>query len=280
MAIHRGIRPALRGVPAAITQLAAGMPASVRLRRVSRRLAQRYGAPLGGWFEVLGGRYGCTTLVGTSRGLQIRPEGLAGEDVRFVGPLRAASAPLGGEESALATVTDGEELVYVSLGTVFEDRPTFFRDAARAIARPGRRVVLSIGRIAPQALGALPAGVTAHAHVDQLAVLRRADLFVTHGGFNSVQEGLVAGVPLLVFPQMQEQAFNADRVAELGAGLRLRRPTPARIGALVDLILAEPRFRAAAVRAGCELRAAVDLQGAVDAVLGAAAGPGGRPATR
>jgi MGT family glycosyltransferase len=170
--------------------------------------------------------------------------------------------------------------VYVSLGTVFEDRPTFFRDAARAIARPGRRVVLSIGRIAPQALGALPAGVTAHAHVDQLAVLRRADLFVTHGGFNSVQEGLVAGVPLLVFPQMQEQAFNADRVAELGAGLRLRRPTPARIGALVDLMLIEPRFRAAAVRAGCELRAAVDLQGAVDAVLGAAAGPGGRPATR
>jgi UDP:flavonoid glycosyltransferase YjiC (YdhE family) len=79
-------------------------------------------------------------------------------------------------------------------------------------------------------------------------------------------------VPLLVFPQMQEQAFNADRVAELGAGLRLRRPTPARIGAQADLILGEPRLRAAAGRAGAELRTAVDLQGAVDAVLGAAAG--------
>jgi UDP:flavonoid glycosyltransferase YjiC (YdhE family) len=60
---------------------------------------------------------------------------------------------------------------------------------------------------------------------------------------------------------MQEQAFNADRLSELGAGLRLRRPTPARIGAQADLILGEPRFRAAAVRAGCELRTAVDLQG-------------------
>jgi UDP:flavonoid glycosyltransferase YjiC (YdhE family) len=57
-------------------------------------------------------------------------------------------------------------------------------------------------------------------------VLRRADLFITHGGFNSVQEGLVAGVPLLLFPQMQEQVFNAERVSELGAGLRLRRATP------------------------------------------------------
>jgi UDP:flavonoid glycosyltransferase YjiC (YdhE family) len=86
-------------------------------------------------------------------------------------------------------------------------------------------------------------------------------------------------VPLLVFPQMQEQAFNADRVCELGAGMRLRRPTAARIGAQADLILGEPRFRAAAGLAGCELRTAVDLQGAVDAVLGAAAVAARRPAT-
>jgi MGT family glycosyltransferase len=272
MAMHRGIRPTLRSMPAALAQLVAGTPDALRLRLISRRLEQRYGEPMGGWLEVLGGRYGCTTLVGTSRGMQTRPEGLAGEDVRFVGPLRAASAPTGGEEPALAALGGGEELVYVSLGTVFEDRPVFFRDAARALARPGRRVILSVGRITPQALGTLPAGVTAHAHVDQLAVLRRADLFITHGGFNSVQEGLVAGVPMLVFPQMQEQVLNADRVSELGAGLRLRRATPARIGAQTDLILREPRFRAAAGRTGAELCAAVDLDGAVDAVLGAAAG--------
>ena len=226
MACPRGIRPALRSMPVALAQLAAGTPNALRLQRVSRRLEQRYGAHMRGSVEVLGGRYGCTTLVGTSRGLQIPPEGLAGEDVRFVGPLRAASAPAGGEEPALAALGDEEELVYVSLGTVFENRPAFVRDAARALARPGRRVVLSVGRIARQALGALPTGVTAHAHVDQLAVLRRADLFITHGGFNSVQEGLVAGVPLLVFPQMQEQVLSADRVSELGAGLRLRRRDP------------------------------------------------------
>jgi UDP:flavonoid glycosyltransferase YjiC (YdhE family) len=71
---------------------------------------------------------------------------------------------------------------------------------------------------------------------------------------------------------MQEQVLNADRVSELGAGLRLRRATAARIGAQADLVLGEPRFRAAAQRTGAELRAAVDLDGAVDAVLAAAAG--------
>ncbi len=269
MALHRGIRPALRSVPAALGVLAAGTPSAFRLRRISRRMEQLYGAPMGGWLDVLAGRYGCTTLIGTSRGLQTRPEGLAGEDVRFVGPLRAASAPVGGQEPALAALPEGEELVYVSLGTVFEGRPAFFRDAAHALARPGRRVILSVGRISPQALGELPAGVTAHAHVDQLAVLSRSSMFITHGGFNSVQEALVAGVPMLLFPQMQEQVLNADRVSELGAGLRLRRAAPGQIAAKADLILNERRFRDAAGRAGAELRGAVDLDGAVTAVLSA-----------
>jgi MGT family glycosyltransferase len=269
MAVHRGIRPSLRSAPVALGVLAAGTPSALRLRRISRRMDRLYGAPLGSWYDVLAGRYGCTTLIGTSRGLQARPEGLAGEDVRFVGPLRAASASAGPQEPALVGVGEGEELVYVSLGTMFESRPAFFRDAAHALARPGRRVVLSVGRVPPQALGELPAGVAAHTHVDQLAVLARSSLFITHGGFNGVQEALIAGVPMLLFPQMQEQALNTARVCELDAGLRLRRATPGQITAKTDLILNDRRFRDAAIRAGTELRSAVDLDGAVTAVLSA-----------
>ena len=268
MALHRGIRPSLRNAPAALGMLTAGIPSTLRLRRVSRRMNQIYGADLGSWLDVLAGRYGCTTLIGTSRGLQTRPEGLAQEDVRFVGPLRAAGAIHGEQEPALSGLGEREELVYVSLGTMFESRPAFFRDAAHALSRPGRRVVLSVGRIAPEALGELPAGVTAHAHVNQLAVLARCDLFVTHGGFNGIQESLVAGVPMLLAPQMQEQTLNAERVCELGAGLHLRRATRGQIAAKAELILAEHRFREAAARAGSELRDAVDLDAAVSAVLG------------
>ncbi len=270
MALHRGMRPSPRNVPSALGALVLGVPAAVRLRRVSRRLERRYGAPLGSPLDVLAGRYGCKTLVGTSRELQGRHEGLAGEDVRFVGPLRAASDAGVGEEAVLADLGDDEELVYVSLGTVFERRPSFFRVAASALARPGRRVVLSVGRIAPQSLGPLPAGVIAQSHVNQPAVLSRTNLFVTHGGFNGVQEALVAGAPMLLVPQMQEQALNADRVIALGAGLRLRRPTLARLAAMADVILAGREFRDAARSAGAGLRAAADLDGAADAVLTAA----------
>ena len=134
---------------------------------------------------------------------------------------------------------------------------------------PDGESALSVGRIPPQALGELPAGVTAHAHVDQLAVLSRSSLFITHGGFNGVQEALIAGVPMLLFPQMQEQALNTARVGELGAGLRLRRATPGQITAKTDLILTASRFRDAAIRAGTELRRAIDMDGAVAAVVNA-----------
>jgi MGT family glycosyltransferase len=46
-------------------------------------------------------------------------------------------------------------------------------------------------------------------------------VFVTHGGMNSVMEGLYYGVPLVVIPQMLEQRITAERVEELGLGLAL-----------------------------------------------------------
>jgi MGT family glycosyltransferase len=266
MAFHRGMRPSAGDRLPAYKNFLLGIPAAVRLRRISRRLGRRYGAPLGGPLAVFAGRHGETTLVFTVPSLQMKPDGLRDEDVRFVGPLRALGDSEVEAEPALDGLEASEQLVYVSLGTVFEMRPDFFRDAAAGLAAPGRRVILSIGRIEPHELGTLPAGVSAHAHVDQLSVLRRADLFLTHAGFNSVQEGLAAGVPLLLFPQVFEQALNADVVAAQGAGLRLQNAAPDRIRAAADAVLSDPVYAEAARRVAAELRAGLRIDEAVEAV--------------
>jgi MGT family glycosyltransferase len=258
--------------PSAVDRAAArkdrvrGVPAVLRLRRISRRLERRYGAPLGGPLNVFAGRHGATTLVFTVASLQLRPEALSDEDVRFVGPPRALGASEVDAEPALDGLGEGEQLVYVSLGTVFEQRADFFRDAAAALAAPGRRVILSIGRLDARAIGTLPAGVSAHAHVDQLAILRRADLFLTHAGFNSMQEGLAAGVPLLLFPQMFEQALNADVVVDRGAGLRLTDVAPERIRAAAETMLGDPAYAEAARRIAAELRSGLRIEEAVETV--------------
>ncbi|MQL96514.1 hypothetical protein Taro_029204 [Colocasia esculenta] len=49
--------------------------------------------------------------------------------------------------------------------------------------------------------------------------------FLSHCGWNSVLEGLSAGVPILAWPMIAEQPLNAKYVVEeLGAGLRVREP--------------------------------------------------------
>ena len=265
MAFHSGMWPRPSGVRA----FAETRSATRRLRECSERCEARYGKPLGDPLDVFAGRHGATTFVLTAASLQLDPARLNGEDVRYLGPLRALGPDEGGQEPALAGVREGEQVVFVSLGTVFEDRPGFFRDAAAALAAPGRRVILSIGRLDPAALGPLPDGVSAHAHVDQLAVLRRADLFVTHAGFNGVQEGLAAGVPLLMCPLMFEQELNAEVVAEHGAGLVCEQSAES-IGAGAARLLGEPSYRAAARRLAAELQASNRVDEGVELVAGAA----------
>ncbi len=270
MAFHAGMWPSDDGHRDGVRSRAAGAARAMRWRRRSRRLERRYGAPLGDPLEVFAGRHGTRTLVFTVPSLQMDPGALRGEDVHFVGPLRAVGAPEAAAEPALDGVEATDSVIYVSLGTVFEQRPSFFQDAARALAAPGRRVILSTGRLPAAALGALPAGVSAHAHVDQLSVLQRADLFVGHGGFNGVQEGLAAGVPLLLAPQMFEQALNADVVVSRGAGLRLASESEDQIRAASATLLGDPSYTEAAQRLARELRSGTRIEEAVELVARAA----------
>jgi MGT family glycosyltransferase len=66
-----------------------------------------------------------------------------------------------------------------------------------------------------------PENFVVRPRVPQLQVLQDSRVFLTHGGMNSVMEGLYCGVPLIVIPQMLEQRITARRVEELGLGVAL-----------------------------------------------------------
>ena len=48
-----------------------------------------------------------------------------------------------------------------------------------------------------------------------------ADVFVTHGGMNSVSEAMVYGTPMVVIPFVSDQPVNARCIEKLGIGKRL-----------------------------------------------------------
>ena len=87
---------------------------------------------------------------------------------------------------------------------------------------------------------------------DKLHPIQEA--FVTHGGMNSVNEGLNYGVPLVVVPQQIEQAINGRQVARQRAGIVLADRPPygsLEAGVLrsaVDQALADPTYRLNAER--------------------------------
>ena len=64
-----------------------------------------------------------------------------------------------------------------------------------------------------------------------MEVLKIADVFVTHGGMNSVNEALVCGVPMVVIPFVSDQFVNAECVEKLGVGMMLKDT-----GALRDVV--------------------------------------------
>ncbi|MGW3098277.1 macrolide-inactivating glycosyltransferase [Streptomyces sp. NPDC001102] len=117
---------------------------------------------------------------------------------------------------------DAEKVVLVSLGSTFTDRPGFYRECVRAFGGlPGWHLVLQIGRLDPAELGDVPGNVEVRSCVPQLAVLRRADLFVTHAGAGGSQEGLATATPMIAVPQAVDQFGNADMVQALGVARRL-----------------------------------------------------------
>lgn len=109
-------------------------------------------------------------------------------------------------------------LIYISMGAVINDRPDFYTKCIDALKDLNADVVISCGNaVDREKLGKLPENVQVYAYVDQLAVLAKADVFITHCGMNSVSESLYMAAPMVLYPQTGEQQAVARRAAEIGA---------------------------------------------------------------
>ncbi|MFJ9584803.1 macrolide family glycosyltransferase [Streptomyces acidicola] len=173
----------------------------------------------------------------------------------------------GAEGAALPGPVPGRPTVYVSFGTVVGLGDEVV-DTVRAAFTDGKwQVVMVVGDQSVDR-DALPDGFTVHRSVPQLRLLSRTDVFVTHGGTNSVMEALVHEVPMVVVARAPEHAITADRVAELSLGVRL---DPARLTApelrrAVEHAASDHGVRDALRRMGGAVRAAGGHEAAADAL--------------
>ncbi|MFK3984401.1 macrolide family glycosyltransferase [Micromonospora sp. NPDC050397] len=139
--------------------------------------------------------------------------------VTFVGPCFGKRA----DQGDWTAPADAGRVLLVSLGSAFTRQPEFYRQCLAAFGDlPGWHVVLQIGKHTdPAELGPIPGNVEVHPWVPQLAILERADAFVTHAGMGGSSEGLFTGTPMIAVPQAVDQFGNADRLVELGVARRI-----------------------------------------------------------
>ena len=109
-------------------------------------------------------------------------------------------------------------VIYISIGTILKGGENFFRACLEAFENEQVTVVLSVGNFGISRLKHIPANFVIRNRVPQIAVLKQAALFITHGGMNSVSEAMVHGVPMLVIPFVSDQPVNARQLEKLGLG--------------------------------------------------------------
>ena len=113
-------------------------------------------------------------------------------------------------------------IIYISLGTVIKGAVSFFQNCIEAFREEDVEVIISVGKkFNIEKLKDVPLNIHIYKSVPQLEVLNISDVFITHGGMNSISEALVYGVPMVVIPFVSDQPVNARCIEKLGAGKKL-----------------------------------------------------------
>jgi MGT family glycosyltransferase len=131
-------------------------------------------------------------------------------------------------------------LIYVSMGTVWMNaiKPNALIEALKDI---DCSVVIS--GISNSAEYKLSGNIIIKDHVNQIEVLKNADVFISHAGMNSVGESLYFEVPLCMHPFQFEQEEVANRVAELSCGIYLKSFNGNEIKKAINVIITNSKYK-------------------------------------
>jgi len=148
------------------------------------------------------------------------------------------------QEQDLKRTNTGRPLLYISLGTLNNNKPGFYESCFEAFADSEWDVLMAVGNRVDRSAWRLPTNIRVEPFIPQLQVLRQASVFISQGGMNSVQEALYFGVPVIAVPSTGEQALTAQRINELqlGIGMEGEQPSSAGLKKAVNDLLERPEI--------------------------------------
>lgn len=219
---------------------------------------QDKGYPIKSVLDIIQNDDNTHTIVYTSSDFQPCADTFSDKYV-FVGPsIRPATDKI---------VKTKEKLIYISMGTVNNDMMPLYKTCITTLADTEYQVIISVGNLVSiNEFGKMPENISVYEHVDQIAVLQAADIFLSHCGMNSVNESLYFGVPLLMLPQTAEQGGVAERVHQLGAGIKLKKTDGASIIYAINKLFSVNSYKDNAQKISWSFRQCVGSKGAADKI--------------
>jgi len=128
-------------------------------------------------------------------------------DEHYVVPAEVADRP------------EGSALIYLSLGSLGSADVDLMRRLVDVLGRTPHRYIVSKG---PQSGEyGLADNMVGAEFLPQTTLIPQVDAVITHGGNNTTTEALHFGKPMVLLPLFWDQYDNAQRMDELGFGVRL-----------------------------------------------------------
>jgi MGT family glycosyltransferase len=161
---------------------------------------------------------------------------------------------------------EGSALVYLSLGSLGGADVDLMRRLIDVLQHTPHRFIVSKGpqaseiELAPNMVGA--------EFLPQTKVIPQVDLVITHGGNNTTTESLHFGKPMILLPLFWDQYDNAQRMDELGFGVRLSTYgfTDEQMTEALDRLLGDTALRARMAAMGERIRARNGLRRGADVI--------------
>ena len=164
------------------------------------------------------------------------------------------------------SVIGDRKLIYISLGSLNTDFVDFYKTCVSAFRNTDYYVYMSIGKKCEVSqLGEIPQNFRVESFLPQLEILERSDVFITHAGFNSVNEALYFGVPMLALPQVNDQHMVAKRLVSMQLGIveGIKELSPETLRSKTEALITEKIIKENCMKISQEMRNFAGLEHAV-----------------
>ncbi|HEX4817820.1 MAG TPA: glycosyltransferase [Nonomuraea sp.] len=201
--------------------------------------------------------------------LYVYPEILDYTDARPLGPAwhrLDSSVRETDADFTLPFQRDAGALVYFSLGSLGSSDVELMQRVIDVLAGTPHQYIVSKGPLHEEIK--LADNMWGAEFLPQTKIIPQCDLVITHGGNNTTTEATHFGKPMILLPLFWDQYDNAQRVHELGYGVRLSTYafTDEELTGAVERLLGDTELRARLAAAGEEIRRRDGLRKAADLI--------------